>query len=135
MYISNEERAACEAASGAHTAPRAFPETNAARVEREHREEQDRLKADATARFQSERQTQDREAREKIEREDADRRAVERAALEEHLRVVFFKTDAATEADWLMLKDELVRDELRRATQQRLDDDRHAQQANIAGML
>jgi len=135
MIISNEERAAREAANGAHAAPRAYPETSTARAEREHREEGERLKAEATARFQAERERQERETRERIEREDADRRAAERALLEEQLRVVFMKTDAATEADWLAVKDELVRAELVRRAQRAFDDSREVQRAEIASVL
>ncbi len=135
FFISNAERAAHEAANGANVARRAYPETPSARAEREHREEQERSKQAATARVEAELETQERETRERVEREDGERRTAERAALEEQMRVVFFKSDAATEADWLAVKDELVRAELVSRAQRAFDDDRHAQQANIAGML
>ncbi len=130
-YIGNEERAAHEAAAGAHRAPSSHPETPAARAEREWREDQERRKQAATDAVNAQRAA-DKQAVAEARQQS---RAVERAALEERLRVMFFKNDAATDADWLAVKDELVRDELVRGTQQRVDDDRSEQRANIAGIL
>ncbi len=125
-----QQRGTCRARGGKRSARRA-----ACLPGNIHREEGERLKAEATARFQAERERQERETRERIEREDADRRAAERALLEEQLRVVFMKTDAATEADWLAVKDELVRAELVRRAQRAFDDSREVQRAEIASVL
>jgi hypothetical protein len=51
------------------------------------------------------------------------------------MRVVFFKSDAATEADWLAVKDELVRAELVSRAQRAFDESREMQRAEIALVL
>ncbi len=103
-YIGNEERAEREAAAGAHRAPSAYPETPAARAEREHREEQERSKQAATARVEAQRAADEQAMAEARQQ----RRADERAALEAEVREMFFASPAATEDDWQRRKEQLV---------------------------